>query len=73
MNTFPVFKFQIDKYMILDTDKANQLLFVHLIAHVSVQNYANFSIKSHQIYLQYQFGCFKYKLCTILPKKRKNI
>ena len=41
MNTFPVFKFQIDKYMILDTDKANQLLFVHLIAHVSVQNYAN--------------------------------
>ena len=38
---FPVFKFQINKYVILDTETANKFFFIHLIAHVSVQNYAD--------------------------------
>ena len=43
VNIFPIFKFQIDKYVILDTDKANQVNYFvkHVIAQVSVQNYAN--------------------------------
>ena len=31
----------INKYVIIDTDTANQFFFVDLIAHVLVQNYAN--------------------------------